>query len=67
MHVMDLGRLEDAVLGFSGPYLTFRATRAVLDEAAGVMPRDDAGVLSGYWPSEEVLSPVSRRADLAKG
>jgi predicted phosphodiesterase len=36
-------------------------------QAAGLTQGYDAGLLSGYWPSEEVLPPELRRADLASG
>ncbi|MRU14003.1 metallophosphoesterase family protein [Roseovarius sp. A21] len=35
--------------------------------AAGLTQGYDTGILSGYWPSEEVLPPELRRADFAKG
>jgi len=40
MHVMDLGRLEDAVLLFGGPYSNLSATRTLLDQAErrGIAP-----------------------------
>lgn len=36
-------------------------------QAAGLTQGYDAGLLSGYWPSEDVLPPELRRAALASG
>ena len=42
-------------------------TAAQAMRAAGLTQGYDAALLSGYWPSEEVLPPALRRAALASG
>lgn len=57
----------DTVAYGADPVETVAEIRAAAMVAAGLTQGYDAALLSGYWPSEEVLPPDLRRAGLVNG
>jgi len=59
--VLDSGRVSLHRLDYEAD------TAAAAMRAAGLTQGYETAILSGYWPSEEVLPPALRRAALARG